>query len=260
MNKQVLTGWLLLLNISTGNSQINIDTASFNSIFRQLNFGTENIVVIGEAHAIKNTLSTEFFIIKNLAEKGYKTLYIEGGESEAAIINMFLQTGDSAILKYTRARESTGSYRKFLQSIYRIDSENHYGLTFKGIDFERPTCVGYLFSKWFGNAKIGNIDFKKISDYLLSIDEHQGKKLNDIEKKSLKLKVVLDSIKTLFVQYENKYKEILNDNYTIFLKKLFLIPFMQTSGIEAIILPIEIPILPGQYFQIDKEGSLNNSI
>ena len=106
MNKQVLTGWLLLLlNISTGNSQINIDTASFNNIFRQLNFGAENIVVIGEAHGIKNTLSTEFFIIKNLAEKGYKTLYIEGGESEAAIINMFLQTGDSSILKYTRARE-----------------------------------------------------------------------------------------------------------------------------------------------------------
>ena len=222
MNKQVLIGWLLLLlNISAGNAQINIDTASFYSIFRQLNFNSENIVVIGEAHGIKNTLTTEFFMIKNLAEKGFKTIYIEGGESEAVIINMYLQTGDSPILKYTRAREPSGSYRKFLQSIYQIDIENGYGLTFKGIDFERPTCVGYLFSKWFGNTKINNIDFKKISDYLLSIDEQQGKKINDIDKKSLKLKVVLDGIKTSFFQYENMYKEILNDNYVIFLKILF---------------------------------------
>src|SRR6476620_9207398 len=142
MNKQVLIGCLLLLlNISSGNAQINIDTASFYSIFRKLNFDNENIVVIGEGHAIKNNLGTECFIIKNLAEKGFKTIYIEGGESEAALINMYLQSGDSFLFKYTRAREPSGSYRKFLQSIYQFNSENDYRLTFKGIDFERLTCV-----------------------------------------------------------------------------------------------------------------------
>jgi len=259
MNKYVLTGWLLFLNISTGNAQINIDTASFNAVFSDLDLAGENIVVFAEAHTVQNTLGTEFYVIQKLAAKGYKTIYIEGGRSEAAIINSFLQTGDTSKLEYTRAAEETGSYRKFLLSIYQANRENQYGLVFKGFDFERPACVGYLFSKWFGNDKISNIDFKKTSDYLLSLDEKNSKDLNDVGKNSLKLKVIIDSIKTSFEEYEDQYKEILKDNFPIF-KEIVFNPVYADFRKKGDYFTSRDTYAANSMLQVDKDGTLNRSI
>ncbi|MGZ4049665.1 MAG: hypothetical protein ACXVNN_09895, partial [Bacteroidia bacterium] len=76
---QKLTRFLFLLfSFSTLSAQNNIDTASFNPLFKQVISDSDNIVVIGEAHVIKGTHPAELFIMNKLAEKGYKTIYIEG--------------------------------------------------------------------------------------------------------------------------------------------------------------------------------------
>src|ERR1700741_4516497 len=99
---------LFILSLSYINAQTNIDTSSFNAVFSQLDLKPTTIVAIGEAHTIRGTHNTELLIIKRLVEKGYKTIYIEGGEAEITIMNMYLKTGDTTVLSHTRAREHTG--------------------------------------------------------------------------------------------------------------------------------------------------------
>ena len=134
-----LMKWLFFLFSFSASclAQVNLDTLSFNLVIKQFNFEKENIVVIGEAHVIRNTYTTELLIIKTMMEKGYKYIYIEGGESEATILNMFLLSGDTSLLLYTRARENSGTYKDFLLSIYQINKSKNYNLVFKGFDFER---------------------------------------------------------------------------------------------------------------------------
>ncbi|HXU26567.1 MAG TPA: hypothetical protein VN698_04985, partial [Bacteroidia bacterium] len=132
MNKSVKLMCLFFLSVVIGYAQVNLDTASFYKLFKQQNFDSKDIVVMGEAHTIRNTYSTEFFIFKNLAEKGYKTIYIEFGEAEAAIINMYMETGDSSVLNYTMAKWWMGAfYKEFLKPAYQLNKAKGYGLTFK---------------------------------------------------------------------------------------------------------------------------------
>ena len=216
MVRHFLAAFLFLFLFSECNSQINIDTASFTTVFKQLNFDVKNFVAIGEAHTIKNTYGTELFIIKNLAEKGYKNIYIEYGHAEAAILNMYMNSGDSTILHYSMAKWwDAAYYLEFLKPLYKLNKEKGYGFTFKGFDFERPYQVGFLFSKWFGDAKINTIDFKKLSDYLLAQDEHK------YQENIPKLKIIMDSLKRSFSENENRYREILKDNFTIFKNIIF---------------------------------------
>jgi len=235
--------WLLLAFNYTAHSQTFIDTASFNPIIKELNFDNDNLVLIGEAHEVQNTFSTELFIIKNLATKGYKTIIIEGGESEAAIINLFLQTGDTTHPKHTRAGFNS-SYNKFLQSIYQLNKEKGFELTFKGFDFERPKCLHYLFTKWFGNLKIEDGNFKKTIDYLLTIDDKKNYE-------SSYTKTFFKGIKTSFSQYEDQYKEILNNNYNIFKKIVFNPVYFDSNRDKRI---------KESLLTLEKEEGLNKSI
>ncbi len=215
MNKQLLLITLLYLSTHNANSQTNIDTTSFNTVMEQVNFGNPNFVVIGEHHYINNTFATESFIIEKLAEQGYKNIYMEGGHSEAAIMNIYLQTGDTSLLKNTRARVET--YRQSLEYIYQTNRKNNYGLTYSGFDFERPLCVGYLFSKWFDNAN--TISLKKVGEYLGLLDALPPITLAEVEQRGFKMKTILDSLKSTF--NETYYKEILKDNYNLFHKIVY---------------------------------------
>lgn len=201
--------------ISTAKAQVNIDTASFYSVFEQINFENKNIVVIGETHNFKNTYITQSLIIENFAKKGFNTIYIEGGKSEATLINMYFETADTALLQHTRAREKSGAYMEFIQTLYKMNNENKFRLNFIGFDFERPSSVGFLFSIWFANIKIDSIDFDSLSNYLLSLD-HECKVLEDAIVRCEKLQIVFDSLKTSIIENEERYKEILNTNFQIF--------------------------------------------
>jgi hypothetical protein len=216
MNKLFVVICVLFLNVWVGSAQINLDTASFYTLFKQQKFDGENIVAIGEAHTIRNTYGTEFFICKNLFEKGYKTIYIEFGEAEAAILNMYMTTGDSSVIKYTMSKWwNAAFYKEFLKPAYQLNKAKGYNIAFKGFDFERPISVGFLFSKWFGDAKIKDIDLKKLSNGLLAMDEFK------VRKNLATLAKTMDSLKISFTENESAYKEILKDNLELFKKIIF---------------------------------------
>ncbi|PJA09528.1 MAG: hypothetical protein COX70_01640 [Flavobacteriales bacterium CG_4_10_14_0_2_um_filter_32_8] len=213
--------WLLLTFANTfiGKTQINLDTTYFQSFLQELSIQDENLFIVGEAHDVKSTLATEFFIIKNLAKK-INTIYIEGGKSEAELLNIFLKTGDSTILNYTRARKTNSDYKVFLDSIYALNKKNK--LTFYGFDFERPVCVGYLFSKWFLNVKMNNnLNMDSLSQHIISSDEIESKTLEDVRKKSWKLQLVFDKLKTSFYENEDEYEDILDSNLYTFKQIIF---------------------------------------
>lgn len=204
---------LFLFSISILNAQNNIDTLSFNSVINKINFNDKNIVAIGEAHTIRGTHETELFIINKLVEKGYKTIYIEGGEAEAHILSMYMQTGDTSLLIHTRATEWTGAYKKFIKSIYNISLQNQCNFAVRGFDFEHPVCLNYLFSKWFDSTNVDNPFVKHQISTLLSIRGDFGylseKEMNEMVKT---LRKINDSLP----KFESQYKEILGENYKVF--------------------------------------------
>lgn len=218
MKLKIFVWVLLTLHFTLCRAQNNLDTTSFNSVLEELPINDENILIIGEAHDVKNTLATELFIIKNLTRK-ITTIYIEGGKSEAELLNIYLKTGDTTILNYTRARKNNGDYRVFLESILALNNENK--LTFRGFDFERPVCVGYLFSKWFLNVKINNLNLDSLSQHILSLEELEDKTLEDVWKKSWKLQIIFDDLKSSFEENEEAYEEILDTNLNVFQEIVF---------------------------------------
>lgn len=190
------------------------DTASFNDVFRKLNFNEKNIVVISEAHKMRSMFTTEIFIIENLAKNGYETIFLECGKSEAKVINMFIQTGDTTILRYTRAKEPSGNYKKFLQSLYELKHKNNYAFVINGVDFERPRSTSYLFSTWFDTAKIDDTSFKQQVSQLLSI------KSSDISANLMKEVFaedeIFEGIRSSFPKFETHYQEVLKENFDLF--------------------------------------------
>jgi hypothetical protein len=209
---------LVCLYTLSGNAQPELDTVSFRSACKQLNPGLGNLVVIGETHEIRNTLSTEFFIIKQLAKEGYKTIFIEGGQSDAQILNSFLQTGDTALLKYTRAKEPTGTYKTFILSIYQLNKEQNYHLSFDAFDFERADRLHYLFTKWFDPSRVANTELKEQINQLLSIPDLPVKGL---PVQSKRLQAVFEKVKKGFPKYEMQYREILGDDFEHFRSILY---------------------------------------
>lgn len=189
-------------------SQINIDSSSFNSSIKELHINNQTIIVLGETHSIKNTETTELFIIKNLVSKGFNKLYIEGGKSEAIILNMFLEMGDTNLLQHTRARVENDDYKVFIQSLRHMKNN----ITFKGFDFERPSCVAFLFSQWFKGVKINKIDFDSLTTFIYSLDKPNSRNL----KAGNHLEVIFNSLKKSLTENELTYKNILLDNFGAF--------------------------------------------
>jgi hypothetical protein len=196
-----------------------LDTASFNTAFEKLNFNAKGIVVIGEAHKMRSMFTTEIFIIENLAKKGYKTLLLECGKSEAQIINMYMQTGDTAILKHTRAKEPDGDYRRFLQSLYELKRRNNYTFVFKGFDFERPRSTSYLFATWFDTAKIDDNSFKQHIAPLLTIRSSNIQA--NMMKEVFAEEEIFENIRNHFPKFETQYRKVLKDNFGLFKDIIF---------------------------------------
>ena len=213
------TLWLSITFIAISSAlhaQLNLDTASFYTSIEKLDIDEKTIIAIGEAHNVKSTLPTQLFIINHLIEKGFRTLYIEGGQSEAIIINMYFETGNEALLQYTRARTSDSAYRKFLRSLYDINQKLSDKLTVKGFDIERPTCVGFLLSEWFKKATIGNIHMDSLSNYLLAKDNIPSTSVKEVFKKSEQLQQVFDTLKKEVAQHKAMYKKVLGTRYEAF--------------------------------------------
>lgn len=211
----VLIAIIVIFHTSKIKAQLNIDTSSFNSIFQQVTVNNQSIIVIGEAHDVKNTLAVELFIINNLQKK-INTIYLEGGKSEAELLNLFLKTGDTTLLEFTRARNLNNEYKSFLTALYQKENKNE--LNFKGFDFERPICVGYLFSKWFKNITItiNNINLDSLSQQILLIDTIEDLTMVDVKRKSWELQRILTIFRNAFHDNEEEFEDILNTNFSIF--------------------------------------------
>jgi hypothetical protein len=207
----------LLLCAPSFMAQTNLDSASFISAYNHPGFGQNNLVVIAEVHVAQNTFETEYFIVNKLAEKGYKTIFIESGTSEALILNEFLSTGDTSLLKYTRAAESSGTYRKFVTSLFRLNKEKNYGLIFKGFDFERAEPVVYLFSKWFTGSTIADKNFQEQIQLLLSIQKYMKTDMYG----TTNLNEVFSKARKNFQKNEPYYRELLGNDLGNFKNILF---------------------------------------
>lgn len=188
------------------------DTTSFNDVFKKVNFNDKNIVVIGESHRMRSMYTTEIAIIENLAPKGYKTLFLECGKSEAEIISMFMQTGDTTLLRHTRGKDP--NYRQFLQAIYELKHKNKYAFVFKGFDFERPRSTSYLFSTWFDTTKIADNSLKQQVSLLLSI-KSSGIPAN-MMKEVFAEDEIFEGVRSTFPKHEKDYREILKNNFDLF--------------------------------------------
>ncbi len=199
--------------------QINIDTAAFNRSVSEFNLTSNNsVVVLGEAHEVGNTLLTEYFIIEKLAAIGYKNIFIEGGNSEAEILNMYLRSGDSLLFNKTRARGSNGKYKEFISLLYKLNKNT--GFTFYGNDFERAPCIIFLFKKWFAEATLNNPEIKPSIQMLLSI-ERRTEHFYELNDESKVIKSAFDSIKMNFNLLETEYKKILKENFPAFRSIIF---------------------------------------
>jgi hypothetical protein len=246
MRNAFLNTLFLSLLASLAFSQKNLDTASFNMAIPQASFNTKSLVIIGEAHPIGSTYGTELLMVEHFVEKGFRTIYLESGESDAVVINMYMESGDSTMLKYCFARWRNWSYYKeFLKPYYAFIQAKGYKTTFKGFDYERPVAIGFLFSKWFGTATISTIDFKALSALLLSGDEY-GNKAN-----FKKLEATLAPLRAAFAANPDPFKEILQDRLAIF-KSIVYNPIPGVSQRD--------PTWIKSFLEADKMGTLDKSI
>ncbi|MFL5764242.1 MAG: hypothetical protein ACJ77K_09890 [Bacteroidia bacterium] len=212
-------------------AQVNLDTASFNRLKSDLPLDVPNgLVVIGEAHDVKNTFVTEYFIIEQLVAKGFKNLYIESGHSEAAIYNYYFATGDTSCLHYTRAVHENQEFRTMMERLYQLNKKNNYGIVLNGFDFERNVSVNYLFHKWFNGVITRDIDFDKQLEKLLAIPDYGDRTYKRIADNSAELKTVLSEIKENFPKYEKQYMSILNENFPVFKSIVFNPYYFKSTG------------------------------
>jgi hypothetical protein len=233
---------LLLCITAQGFGQLNIDTASFNTSISSIDFSKKNsLVVIGEAHEVKNTYLTEFFLLKKLFVQGFTKICIEGGSSEAAILNEYLHTGNDSILSFTRASSKSGEYKQFVKQVYAFNKEQNNSIAFEGIDFERTKPVSYLFSKWFSNNQSANALFNDQLAKLLSITPETSD--NQFER------TIKECLKNQSA-FSEEYKSILQDNYPLFISILnnnFYFSKRDESMVEKLL-------------QLESKGNLNNAI
>jgi hypothetical protein len=234
--------FLLLCIASRGSGQLNIDTASFYSSISSIDFSKKNLlVVIGEAHEVRNTYLTEFFLLKKLFVQGFTKICIEGGSSEAAILNEYLYTGNDSILSFTRASSKSGEYKQFIKQVYAFNKEQNNSIAFEGIDFERVKPVSYLFKKWFSNSRSTNAVFNAQLAKLLSITPETSD--NQFER-------TIKECQKNQPTFSEEYKSLLQNNYLLFLSIInsnFSFSRRDESMVEKLL-------------QLEKNGSLNKTI
>jgi hypothetical protein len=203
---------LLIAFLNTVYAQKNLDTLSFNTVIS--NFNPDNaLIVIGEAHEIAGTYETELFIIEKFLKRGHHTIIIEGGISEAYLLNHFFSTGDENILNFTKAHRDT--YKKF---ILNLKSFNFGPINFVGVDFERAVCLEYLFSKWFGNTDTP-AELLPYVKLLLKINSNTS---------DAKMKKILLDARKKYHLYESVLTEFLKDD-VVYFKKIIFNPVFQAD-------------------------------
>lgn len=192
-------------------SQSYIDTSSFYESFNKLEINNNSIVMLGEFHNDVNSLNTELLAIKELAPKGFNTIYIEGGTSEAAILNHYYKTDNNEILKSTRA-----SNPNFFEFFHKLKEVNE-NIIFKGFDFERPVAIATIFSIWFDGEEIEGVEIQNLINKLSKL---KSKSLNQVKKNNLKAKKIIKELKNSLELNSKGYQKILGDNYNDFTKIL----------------------------------------
>lgn len=209
------TKYLLLFLLFSINliSQTNLDDSGFKAAINNIE-AEGSFVLIGEAHEVAGTYETEAFIIQDLSKKGYNTFFYEGGNSEAFILNEYLETGDESVLNFTRA--GGGNYKKFIKAL-KVVKESNPDFNIVGLDFERSICLEYVFKKWFAN-----IQNPKLDPIL--------KKLKKIKKKTSpkKVKEIILEVKSEFHLYEKELNAVLKE-HTASLKAIIFNPVFQAD-------------------------------
>jgi len=203
---------LLVLSINVL-GQKNIDSLSFKESVRGIN-DKQTLIILGEAHQVAGTCGVESYLINEFVKKGYTTILIEGGISEAVILNEYLDTGDEEGLNYTRAIGE--NYRELIKGIRELKG-SYKELKFKGIDFEQSICLEQLFNKWFRDIENEKLDWlvKKLG----SINADMSAK---------KVKKTILEVKKDYHLYEKELVKELEPN-AILLRQIIYNPVFQAD-------------------------------
>ncbi len=201
----------LIISFSIISAQITFDSSSFYKCFSQLELNDNSIIMMGEHHGDINFMNTELLVIKQLASKGFNTIYVEGGNSEAEIFNNYFKTNNIKLLKYSRARGT-----KFLQYLNDIKQINP-NISFKGYDFERPQTIAAILSLWFENKNIEDVDIHKLIHKLSKI---KSRSIKNVKKNKPKTDKILAKLRASLRNKELEYQKILGNHFEAFKKIL----------------------------------------
>lgn len=213
MKRFVLLPFMTLLCFANKlTAQSTIDAQSFENATAKMEL-ENSFVVIGEAHEVKGTNEAELFILEALYEKGYRTVLIEGGLSEALILNRYLASKDLSLLNNTRAKGA--NYRALINGISELDKEGN--MKFEGIDFERGICLQFMFDQWFGKLSSPALD--DFVQPLIRIKPNTAPK---------KIKSILLDAKAKYNEYEAQLKTALGSE-AAYLKRIIFNPVFQAD-------------------------------
>ncbi len=212
--------YLLLMLLSfLGNllfGQKNIDSLTYEKAIDEFNFDN-TLVLIGEAHEVEGTYGLETFILSDLLSKGYEHIIYEGGVSEAILLNEYLETGNEAVLDYTRARGK--HYRNYMKSLFNLKLK-FPSFTITGVDFERAVCLEKVFSNWFVNYNDNN-------EMLLDLIQITGKT------KPKKVKEIILRVRASWNENVEIYREVLGSNLKLFRAIIFNPVFQADFGMSS---------------------------
>ncbi|MCT4579909.1 MAG: hypothetical protein N4A35_00710 [Flavobacteriales bacterium] len=209
MKRSIFFVLLILFGLKIS-AQSLVDSASFYRCFNQFDFNDNSIVMIGEFHFDKGALDMELTVLKELINKDFFTVFIEGGNAEAEVYNLFFRTGNDSLLKEVRKDHQQ---LNFIYEMKRLDTTN--AIVFKGFDFERPKVVANLFSVWFHNKKIPGYDIHKDIKRLRML---KGKGIKAIKKQRAEMDVILERVKSSYSTHKEEYDSILGVNVDAFIK------------------------------------------
>ena len=177
-----------------------------------IDFKKYKAIFYGESHTRDFEPEFKFNFIRHLNKKfGVKDVFMEIGYSAAYFYNLYLNTGDTLILKYNNSIYSNGKYKIFWGKLFKYNKTTPDNLKIKihGIDFERNEAL-----KLFDTLKIKDAlipknlitTFEKIT--ILSDD----KSLSAFDKR---FHTEFSKIKSTFLDNENYIKNIYGENHEI---------------------------------------------
>lgn len=188
------------------------DSGNYLSGLEAIDTSKYEIFLGGESHATKKSYDAAFAMLQFLHKSaGVKYILLEDGFGSAAYLNIYLQTGDPAILEYyIGSTGGTFSFTKkhydFWRKVYAynqsLPAENR--LTPVGLDLDHQPGKAVLYLKSLAQSKAAPEDIKDAVDTLLGFENH-----NDGNAASM----LVSALKANLQTNEQAWRDFLKDDY-----------------------------------------------